>query len=40
MRVMVIVKASADSEAGTMPSAELLEAMEDFNRQLLSLIHI
>ncbi|SHJ17908.1 Uncharacterized conserved protein [Aureimonas altamirensis DSM 21988] len=36
MRVMVIVKASADSEAGTMPSAQLLEAMEDFNRQLIA----
>ena len=27
MRVMVIVKASNDSEAGVMPSTELLEAM-------------
>jgi len=27
MRVMVLVKATADSEAGRLPSAELLEAM-------------
>ena len=28
MRVMVFVKATEDSEAGTLPSAELMEAME------------
>ncbi|MDI4658779.1 YciI family protein [Xanthobacter autotrophicus] len=34
MRVMVIVKATADSEAGFMPSSELLEAMGRFNEEL------
>lgn len=34
MRVMVIVKATADSEAGLMPSAELMEAMGHFNEEL------
>jgi hypothetical protein len=31
---MVIVKASKDSEAGVMPSRELLEAMGQFNEEL------
>ncbi len=35
MRVMVIVKATADSEAGAMPSAELLEAMGKYNEELI-----
>ena len=35
MRFMVIVKASKDSEAGVMPSAELLTAMGKFNEELL-----
>lgn len=35
MRVMVLVKATADSEAGIMPSTEMFEAMGDFNRQLM-----
>src|SRR5262245_51830645 len=35
MRVMVIVKATADSEAGKMPSSELLTAMGKFNEQLI-----
>ena len=35
MRVMVIVKASAESEAGEMPSTELLEAMGKFNEELV-----
>jgi hypothetical protein len=35
MRVMVIVKATADSEAGNMPSTELLEAMGKYNEQLV-----
>lgn len=35
MRVMVLVKATADSEAGTMPSAELLGAMGRFNQELI-----
>lgn len=34
MRVMVMVKATSDSEAGLMPSAELLEAMDAFNKEL------
>ena len=34
MRVMVLVKATEDSEAGTMPSAELMEAMGRFNEEL------
>ena len=34
MRVMVLVKATADSEAGVMPSTELLEAMGRFNEEL------
>ena len=35
MRVMVIVKASKASEAGVMPSTELLEAMGKFNEELV-----
>ena len=34
MRVMAIVKASKDSEAGVLPSTELLDAMMKFNEQL------
>ena len=34
MRVMVLVKATKDSEAGTMPSTELLEAMGRYNEEL------
>jgi len=34
MRVMVMVKATADSEAGAMPSRELLDAMMAFNADL------
>lgn len=34
MRVMVLVKATAESEAGEMPSTELLEAMGKFNEDL------
>lgn len=34
MRVMVIVKATADSEAGLMPTSELLEAMGKYNEEL------
>ena len=34
MRVMVLLKATADSEAGVMPSTELLEAMGRFNEEL------
>jgi hypothetical protein len=35
MRVMVIVKASNDSEAGAMPDTELLAAMGKFNEDLV-----
>jgi hypothetical protein len=35
MRFMVIVKASKDSEAGKMPSRELLEAMGKYNEELV-----
>src|SRR3569832_1412448 len=34
MRFMVIVKASKDSEAGVMPSTELLTAMTNFNVEM------
>jgi hypothetical protein len=34
MRVMVMVKATKDSEAGLMPSTELIEAMGKFNEEL------
>ncbi len=34
MRVMVIVKANKDSEAGVLPSRELLEKMGKFNEEL------
>lgn len=34
MRVMVLVKATGDSEAGIMPPAELFEAMGRFNEEL------
>ena len=36
MRVMVIVKASQESEAGEMPSTELLAAMGKYNEQLVA----
>jgi len=36
MRVMVIVKASKESEAGVMPSAELLNEMGKFNEKLVA----
>ncbi len=35
MRVMVIVKATADSEAGILPAPEMLEAMMAFNEELV-----
>ncbi len=35
MRVMVIVKADRDSEAGVMPSEELLTAMGKYNEELV-----
>jgi hypothetical protein len=35
MKVMVLVKATADSEAGVMPSTELIEAMTSYNEELV-----
>ena len=35
MRFMVMVKATAESEAGVMPSEELLAAMGRFNEELV-----
>ena len=35
MRVIVFVKATEDSEKGTMPSSELLEAMGRYNEELI-----
>ena len=35
MRFMMIVKASRDSEAGKMPSEELLTAMGKYNQELM-----
>ena len=35
MRFMVIVKANADTEAGQLPSTELLEAMGKYNEELV-----
>ena len=35
MKVMVLVKASKDSEAGVMPKQELLSAMMKFNEELV-----
>jgi hypothetical protein len=34
MRFMVLVKANAESEAGKMPSVELIAAMQTFNEEL------
>ena len=35
MRVMVLVKATVDSEAGAMPSTDLVEAMFTYNEELV-----
>lgn len=35
MKVMVLVKATEDSEQGVMPTPELLEAMGQFNEELI-----
>ncbi|MEA2398298.1 MAG: hypothetical protein QOK25_1854 [Thermoleophilaceae bacterium] len=35
MRVMVLVKASPESEAGEMPGTEMLSPMTDFNEELV-----
>jgi hypothetical protein len=36
MRVIVLIKANADSEAGVMPSEELMTAMGKFNEELVN----
>jgi hypothetical protein len=36
MRVLVVVKASKESEAGQMPNEEILRAMGNFNEQLVN----
>jgi hypothetical protein len=36
MRVMVMVKATKDSEAGAMPTTELADAMTKFNEELVN----
>ena len=36
MRVIVFVKATADSEAGILPPSELLEAMGKYNEELVN----
>ncbi|WP_429806958.1 YciI family protein [Ensifer sp. B1-9] len=36
MRVVVFVKATEDSEAGKMPTTELLEAMSKYNEELVN----
>src|SRR6266480_7129879 len=36
MRFMVIVKANPDSEAGVLPSAEILASMTKFNQELVN----
>ncbi len=36
MRVIVFVKATAESESGAMPSTELLEAMTKYNEELVA----
>lgn len=36
MKVMIFVKATADSEAGVMPTPELLTAMGEFNQSLVN----
>ena len=36
MRVVVFVKATEDSEAGKMPTTELLEAMGKYNEELVN----
>lgn len=35
MRVMILIKASQDSEAGKLPSQGLLEAMGEYNQELV-----
>ncbi|WP_326566669.1 YciI family protein [Amycolatopsis rhabdoformis] len=40
MRFLVMVKATADSEAGNMPSRELIEQMGKFNEELAASGHL
>jgi predicted TPR repeat methyltransferase len=44
MKVMVLVKATSDSEAGVMPTEEILTAMGQFNEELvgrhLDIVHL
>ncbi len=39
MRVMVLVKATTESEAGVMPSAELMTAMGRFNEEIAKAVN-
>lgn len=36
MRFMVVVKANADSEAGVMPSSDMIEQMDKYNSELIA----
>ena len=36
MRVIVFVKATAESETGAIPSTDLIEAMTTYNEQLVA----
>ena len=36
MRFLVIVKANADSEAGAMPSSDMIEQMDKYNSELIA----
>ncbi|MBS3649585.1 YciI family protein [Pseudaminobacter sp. 19-2017] len=36
MRVMILVKATVDSEAGTMPTTDMFEAMGKYNEELIN----
>ena len=38
VRVLVLIKATADSEAGVMPSAELIDAMGRYNEELVEAV--
>ena len=40
MKFMVIVKANKDSEAGVMPSVEMLTEMGNFNERLVKAVGI
>ena len=38
MKFMVIVKANSDTEAGVMPSTEMLAAMGQFNEEMVKAV--